>query len=178
MISRLSGIFVAGLSLLCAACVQKEFPPEKAQGIIADRPVHLDAEQVVLNSTQLDCGIQNELWDPPMQVANRTLCHLTDRGRGLKFDDDVVVLEPDNHQPYVQIRGDFKMQLINPSGIRDDGPGAKLLDGKLVAFIQHSCFPEPLPVMGVRRGKFSQDAAPVLRFTLENDGWHFDRIVH
>lgn len=178
MISRLSGVLLGGLALLCTGCVQKEFPPEKAQAIIAYRPIHLDAEQVMLTSTQVDCGIQNELWDPPSQVSNRTLCRLTDRGRALKFDDDVVVLEPDNHQPYAQIRGDFKMQLGEGSSIRDDGQGVKLVNGKLVAFIQQTCFPDPLPLMGVRRGRFSQEAMPVLRFTMENDGWHFDRVVH
>ena len=46
-------------------CTQTEFPPEKAQAIMGSAPVHLDAEQVSLTGSQLDCGVQNELWEAP-----------------------------------------------------------------------------------------------------------------
>jgi hypothetical protein len=35
-----------------------------------------------------------------------------------------------------------------------------------------------LPVLGVRKGKFSEDALPVVEYSLENDGWHFKKLAH
>ena len=34
-----------------------------------------------------------------------------------------------------------------------------------------------LPIMGLKKGMFSQDANPILRFRLDNS-WQLDRIVH
>ena len=44
--------------------------------------------------------------------------------------------------------------------------------------INHMCFPDPLPVMGVRKGRFNQDAPVMLHFELDGDGWHFDKLIH
>lgn len=171
-------MIVGVLALVCSGCVQKDFPPEKAQGIIANHPIHLDAEQVMLSSGLVDCGIANDLWDPPTVMGERSVAHLTEHGRALKFDDDVILAEPGNRQPYAQIRGEFQMALADGPNIRDDGKQAKLVDGRLYVVIPHSCFPDPLPLMGVRRGKFSQEAMPTVRFRMEEDGWHYDRVMH
>jgi len=32
--------------------------------------------------------------------------------------------------------------------------------------------------LGVRKGRFTQDATPVMEFRLQNDGWHFIKLVH
>ena len=141
-------------------------------------PMHIDAEPVSLTGAQVECGVQNDLWDPPVPVGERTIAHLNDRGRQLKFDDDVVVNESGYRSPYVQVRGDFKLNLPDGPSIRADGADARLVDGRLGVVIQHTCFPEPLPLMGVRKGRFTQDTMPTMRFRLEGDGWHFDKFVH
>ncbi len=180
---------VAGLALVCCGCTQTDFPPEKAQGLLALHPVHLDAEEVMLTQTQVDCGTQNDLWDPPTLQQQTsgvittfvplTIAHLNTRARELRFDDDVIITEPGYRQPYVQIRGDFPAQLLDdPITIHDDGRYGKTVEGKVMITINHACFPDPLPLMGVRKGKFSQDALITLHYTLENDGWHFDKLIH
>jgi hypothetical protein len=172
-----SGV-VCLLGLAATGCVQKEFQDVKAQSIIAGSPIHLDAEQVSLNLTQFECGVQYDLWDPPGAAAGeRTSARLEQAGRELHFDDDVVVSEKGFHTPYVQVRGDFMMQLAATS-VRDDGPDGRLVEGKLFVTIPHMCFSDPLPVLGVRKGAFTQDALPVLQFRLLQDGWHFTKLIH
>ncbi len=143
--------------------------------------IHLDAEQVALSPGQVECGAQNDLWDaPPANVTStaRFSSRLLQAGRDLQFDDDVVVAEPGFRQPYVQIRGDFRVSLSQGPNIREDGEDGRLVEGKLGVIIPHSCFPDPLPVLGVRKGRFSQDVQPVMQFHLDQDGWHFVRLVH
>jgi hypothetical protein len=180
-ILRLSAcVSVLGLALGACGCVQKEFPPEKAQSMMAVAPIHLDAEQVSLTLGQVECGAQYDLWDPPpanILPNTRASARLLQAGRDLHFDDDVVVSEPGFRSPYVQVRGDFMLQLIDPT-VREDGPDGRLVDGKLVVLIQHQCFMDPLPIMGVRKGRFSQDVQPVMQFNLDSDGWHFVKLVH
>jgi hypothetical protein len=171
-------MLVGVLALLCSGCVQKEFQPEKAQGIIGYAPIHLDAEQVMLSPTQVDCGVQQDLWDPAAPLGERSLARLTEKGRALKFDDDVVVTENGYRSPYVQVRGDFPMVLADGPAIREDGPYGRYVNGKLHVIIQHACFPQPLPVMGVKHGRFSQDVLPTMHFKLDVDGWRFDGLIH
>jgi hypothetical protein len=170
---------LAGLGLGTTGCVQKEFQDQKAQGIMAVAPIHLDAEQVMLTNAQLDCGVQSDLWDPPGPLMQeRSVARLQAAGRALHFDDDVVVSEPGYRLPYVQIRGDFMLQLGDGPNTKDEGADGRLVDGKLMVLMPHMCFPDPLPILGVRKGKFSEDANPVLEFRLLNDGWHFMKLVH
>ncbi len=149
------------------------------------KPIRLDAEQVMLTQSQVDCGVQSDLWEPPAQavginsnVVGLTVAHLNAAARELKFDDDVILTEPGSRSPYVQVRGDFPAQLADGLTIHDDGQYSKKVEGKVTITINHPCFMDPLPVMGVKKGKFNQDAMPFLHFTLENDGWHFDKVVH
>lgn len=185
-ILRPSACAVACLALATTGCVAKEFQDTKAQSIMASAPIHLDAEQVSLTSQQVECGVQNDLWAPPSTASGAALgigevTRLTARlegpGRDLHFDDDVIVSEPGFRQPYVQVRGDFMMNLAD-ANIHDDGPDGRIVDGKLGVIIHHNCFPDPLPVLGVRKGHFSQDVNPVMEFGLHEDGWHFEKLVH
>ena len=80
--------------------------------------------------------------------------------------------EPGFRQPYVQIRGDFRCSLSRGPNIREDGEDGRLVEGKLGVIIPHSCFPDPLPVFGVRKGRFSQDVQPVMEFRLLNKSSH------
>lgn len=177
-ILRLSAFAVVCLGLGSTGCVQTDFQQDKARGIVAAAPVHLDAEQVMLTLAQVDCGAQNDLWDPPgALMLERSVARLLPAGRALHFDDDVVVAEPGYRQPYVQIRGEFMLQLGDVN-IKDEGSDGRLVDGKLMVLIPHMCFSDPLPVLGVRKGKFSEDVNPVMEFRLLNDGWHFSKLVH
>lgn len=170
---------LACFALITTGCVQKEFQDVKAQNIMSSNPIHLDAEEVSLNQSQIECGVQADLWEPPVQSSqDHSTARLSQAGRDLHFGDDVIVAEPGFHQPHVQVRGDFMMQLADGPSIREDGPDGRYAEGKLYVLIPHNCFQDPLPLLGVRKGNFSQDANPIVHFKLLDDGWHFDRIVH
>jgi hypothetical protein len=168
--------------LAATGCVQKEFPQEKAQAIVQSGTYHLDAEQVSLTMGQVECGAQNDLWQPPpanLASVQRASAPLLQAARDLHFDDDVVVEEPGFRGPHAQVRGDFMLQIpLDGMNIRENGQDGRTVEGRLGVIISHSCFPDPLPVLGVRKGNFSQDVLPVLQFQLDNDGWHFTKLVH
>ncbi len=168
------------LVLALTGCGEDSFNYGKVGNLIEGRPMHLDAEYVILTTQQLDCGVAEDLWLPqsrPILVNGQTATStLTQKGRDLKFSDDVMIGE--KRYPYVQIRGDFNMKSIDISSDRA-GPQqqTRLVEVKLGVIIPHSCFTQPLPVMGVRKGEFTQDYLPVLLFRYDN-GWSIDRIVH
>ena len=145
-------------------------------------PIHLDAEQVSLTMGQVECGAQYDLWEPPpanITAGAQVTARLLQAGRDLHFGDDVVVAEPGYRSPYVQVRGDFTLQLpVDNMSVHEDGSDGRLVDGKLMVVIPQQCFNDPLPVLGVRKGRFSQDVQPVMQFRLDNDGWHFEKLVH
>ena len=170
-------ILTAGLAVFSTGCAQTDFPPEKAQSLVEATPIRLDAEQVSLSLEQVECGVREDLWDSPVQLGERTVAHLNANGKALKFDDDVVVSEPGFNRPYVQVRGEFPA-VLSAAVIHDDGQYGKKVEGKLGITIMHQCFNEPLQVMGVRKGKFNQDVSPTLAYSLDNKGWHFDKLVH
>jgi hypothetical protein len=172
---------VAGLALalsfLLAGC--NDFNEGKTRNIIEYSPVRLDAEQVMLNAPQLDCGVREELWDAPVQINEGVVrANLTARGRALKFDDDVSVAEPGYRHPFVQIRGEFPLGVIELINAKD-GPekDTKLVDLNVGVKIDHVCFPNPLPILGLRKGKFTDDAPPRILFRLDN-GWQLEKFVH
>ena len=91
----------------------------------------------------------------------------------------MVVNEPDNRQPYVQVRGPFQLGLADGPTIRNDGQFARIVEGRVTVAVPHACFADPLPMMGVRHGKFSQEVFPVMRFEFnDTDGWFFVRLEH
>jgi hypothetical protein len=171
---------VAALALVSTGCDQSDFNPGKVGHLVEANPVRLDAEYVILNQGQLECGVQEELWDQPPPLkgvqGERSVARLTDKGRALKFSDDVVVGEM--RQPFAQIRGDFNLQAMDIQSDRQGPqPNTKLADIKIGVKIDHTCFPNPLLMMGVRKGNFTQDYVPVLLFRFGN-GWEFEKFVH
>ena len=181
MIKSLS--LVASLVGLCIACCgcggsKEDFDGGKAKGILEAAPVNMDGEQVTLTSMQVDCGVQEDLWERPTQFSTeRNTARLDQKGRDLRFSDDVVMEA--NRQPYVQVRGAISLQVDDVSNIRDgDENGTKLVDAKAGARVNHSCFPLPLPLMGVKKGNFQADVPPTFLFRLQNDGWHVEKVVH
>ena len=157
---------------------KEDFDGGKAKGILESAPVNMDGEQVTLTSAQVDCGIQQDLWERPTQFsADRNSSRLNQKARDLRFSDDVVI-EP-NRQPYVQVRGAISLQVDEVSNIRDGEENrTKLVDAKAGARINHSCFPAALPLMGVKKGNFQSDVLPTFQFRLQDDGWHVEKLVH
>jgi len=165
--------------LWCCGCVQKDFGPDKANALLAAQPVHLDAELVALKNDQVTCGVREELWQPPAELGDRAIARLTDKGRALHFDDDVMLQEPGFQSPHVQVRGDFSLIGADQSGtVREVDAATRDFENRVSVRINHSCFPDPLPLLGVRHGRFAEDARPMMRFELGNDGWRFARILH
>jgi hypothetical protein len=169
-------LILIGLLTISAGCNSGDFNWGKVNNLIQGSPTRIDAEYVILNAGQVDCGVQNDLWEQPSDGGGRSVARLKDKARALKFADDVSI--GDMNRPYVQIRGEFTLVSVEIQADRD-GPEkeTKLVDVKLGVPIQHSCFPQPLPMMGVRRGNFTQDYPPVLMFR-NNNGWYVDHIVH
>jgi|SRR5581483_6473507 len=158
------------------ACGPGDFNYGKAGNLIQGAPMRLDAEYVMLSPQQFQCGITEDLWDTPSDVGGHSAARLTQKGRDLKFADDVSV--GDMRQPYVQVRGEFTLAAMDVKSDRE-GPekDSKLVDVVLGVPINHSCFTQPLPMMGVRKGNFTQDYPPVVLFRY-NNGWYLDRIMH
>jgi hypothetical protein len=171
---------VISLCLASVACGNKDqFDEGVAKTILEANPVKLDGEQVTITATQLDCGVQSELWDSPAQVSqDRSTARLTSKGRDLNFGDDPAI-ETNFHQPHAQVRGAFSLQVDQVSGIRDGGTdGTKLADAKAGIKLDHSCFPNALPILGVKHGDFREDTPISFLFRKNDDGWHLDKVVH
>src|SRR5579872_7145825 len=166
---------LAGFAIL-AGCGSGDFNYGKVGNIIQGAPLKLDAEYVILNRSQVDCGVQEDLWDAPVENGTHSVARLTQKGRDLHFSDDVSI--GDLRNPYAQIRGEFTLVAIDVQADRD-GPDkeSRLVDVKLGVPITHYCFPQPLLMMGVRKGNFTQDVSPTLLFRY-NNGWYLDRIMH
>jgi len=165
-------------SLVLAGCGEREFGEGKIRYRIETQQTRLDGEQVMLTRAQVDCGAQAELWDLEQLGEDRAVGRLTQRARDLGFGDDVQVDEPGFRNPYVQVRGNFTLSLIQVNNIKDDGPHDKVVDAKIGVRIDQACFANPLPVLlGVKRGKFNEAAGTLVRFHLDGD-WMYDQILH
>jgi hypothetical protein len=171
---------VLGLYLITVACGNKDdLDGEGAKGILEGSAVNLDGEQVTITPGQLDCGVQSELWEAPSQVSqDRTTARLTPKGRELNFGDDPAI-EPNYHQPHVQVRGPFSLEVEEVSDIRNgDADGTKLVTAKASVKIQGTCFQNPLPMLGVKHGDFKEDVPVSFLFRKSDTGWRFDKLVH
>lgn len=171
---------VCSLCLASLACGSKtEFDEGVAKYIIEAAPVNLEAEQATITAVQLDCGVQSELWEAPSQVSEgRSTARLTAQGRALNFSDDPAI-ETSLRQPYAQVRGALPVQVNEVSAIRDGENGAtKLVEAKAGVRIQHACFPNPLPMMGVKHGNFREDTPVSFLFRRTDEGWHLEKVLH
>jgi hypothetical protein len=146
--------------------------------ILESHPVRLDGEQVILDSGQLECGAREDLWIVGPMSDGRAVARLTQKGRDLRFSDDVQVGEPGVLVPYVQIHGSFAVKVLQMGPIRDEDAFTKLIDAKVGVKIDHSCFQTILPVlMGIRHGHFDQSTNPVFRYRLDGE-WLMDQVIH
>jgi hypothetical protein len=173
IMSRLLLVPIAILALWLSACGTPEFDEGAIKGQLEGAPQNLSDEQVTLTDAQLECGAKNELWDPP----NGNVARLEQKGRDLKFSDDVRLNDPEIRRPYIQVSGSFPVSVNDVSKLRDEN-GYKLADVRLGVTIAHECFTTPLPLMGVRKGKFTPEAPVVFRFQGSGKEWTLDKLVH
>lgn len=142
-------------------------------------PFQLGSEQVSMNAAQLDCGVNNDLWAAPTAGAERSISRLEAKGRELNFSDDVTSDEPGFAYPYTQVRGKFPLQLDQVISVKDgEDPDTKIVQAKIGVKIPHPCFEGPLPIMGVRKGKYSDDLPVTLRYEHYEESWHLTKIIH
>lgn len=172
-------VALATASLLLTSCGGDTFDGQKVKIRVEEKPVSLDGNQAMLNPQIVQCGVQAELWeDPYFQTPEVAYAHLLSAGRALGFDDDIVVAEPGFANPYVQIRGLFQVVVGEIPFIRDGQNGDKIANAKIGVVVNHSCFGSPLPLLGVKRGRFVADVNPELRFRFYNGRWNFDGLIH
>jgi hypothetical protein len=181
MIARAALIASGCLALILCGCKpSSDFNDDIAKGAIEYRPMKLEGEQVTLTDSQIQCGVQAEYWDAPTSLsADHTSAHLTSKGKGLKFNDDVIIHDPGSRVPYIQIRGDFPILVDSVVSIKDgEDANNKLVEAKAAVKIDDACFQNPLPLMGVRRGNFSADSPVLFHVHFDETGWHADKLVH
>ena len=178
-ISSLALLAMLSISLVLSGCkASSEFNEDVAKDAIEGRPLTLEGEQVVLSDSQLQCGIQSELWEAPTS-SDQTAAHITAKARDLKFNDDVILHDASIKVPYVQIRGTFPIQVDSISSTKDgEDSVSKLVEAKARVKIDNPCFPQALPLMGVRHGNFNVDTPVVFHLHFDDSGWHADKIVH
>jgi hypothetical protein len=168
-------------AVLCGCKPSSEFNEDTARGAIEADKMKLEGEQVTLSDSQIQCGVQSELWDPPTSLSpDHTTAHLTSKARDLKFNDDVIIKDPSSRVAYVQVRGEFPLQTDSVVSMKDgEDKSAKIVEARASIKIDNACFPSPLPLMGVRHGNFSADSPVVFHIHFdENNGWHVDKLIH
>ena len=175
----LATLFALALSFLLTGC-DHDFDENTTKSRAEGKPVQLDSEQVSVNWGQLNCGVENELWEgaPPAEPGQPVIYRLTQKGRDLQFSDDVYVNETGYSSPYVQVRGKFYLQLDRVVTINTDTDGSKLIQSQLGVKIPHPCFTTPLPIMGIKKGKFASDVPPTLKYENGEEGWFPTGLVH
>jgi hypothetical protein len=168
-------LFLSSIAILClSGCGSSEFDEGAIKGLLEGTPLTISTEQVTLSPTQVDCGVQSDLWEPPSGNTAR----LKQKGRDLGFSDDVRVADPDIHQPFTQVTGTFRVGVSEVSRLRDTDNGMKLADVRLGVIVNQECFTTPLPLMGIRKGAFTPDAPVVFRFQGAGKEYTLDKLVH
>ena len=180
--SRAALVAALCLAVVLSGCrPSSDFSEDIARGSIEYGKMNLEGEQVTLTDPQIQCGVQTELWDSPTTLsADHTTAHLTSKARDLKFNDDVIIHDPSSRVAYVQVRGEFPLQADSIVSIKDgEDKNSKLVEAKVSIKIDNPCFPNSLPLMGVRHGNFSADSQVVFHMHFdESVGWRVDKLVH
>ena len=169
----------AALGALLCGCGNSSFDEGRVAGVIKERPFNLESEEVSLTQGQVDCGVENNLWDAPVEAPGRSVARLTQKARDLNFTDDVSINEAGYSQPHAQMRGNVTLAITQTLSIADGKEqGTKIVQAQIQVMVPHSCFPAPLPIMGIRRGRPAQGLAPTVEFDYTNDGWRLEKFIH
>ena len=166
---------LAVLCVVCTGCFPNDFDETKMRFTTEGAPVQLDSEQVTVTYPQVDCGVQQELWDAPVQVSERSVAKLRQSARDMGFTDDVSVNEPGYTQPYAQVRGKFMLRVETLLDTKDGpGQGSKTSVAQVRVKMPNDCFAGDLPMMGIRKGQFTQGQPVTIVFNMGGDGWVVD----
>ena len=166
---------IAALCLVLSGCAEEGFGNETVAQILQTGKIRIEGEQVILTQAQLDCGTREELWTPESTGA-RSIARLSAQASALGFADNLQI--GDRSVPAsVQVRGEFPLQVLKVLTIKDKDASTKIAEAKVGIKVKHSCLAGALPLMGIKRGDFSADAAP--RFQIGGGPqWAFERILH
>ena len=139
----------------------------------------LDSEQVSVRDNQLACGANEDLWEQPTTNGEHFTSHLQPKGRNLNFTDDVTSGEAGYANPYTQVRGKFALQLDRVVLTKDgEDKDTKIVQAKVGIKVANPCFDTPLALMGVRKGRYSDDLPVTLQYERDENGWHLTKIIH
>lgn len=170
---------IAVLSALLCGCSGSGLEEGKVVGVVKANPFNLESEEVTLNIFQVNCGVENDLWEAPVEVPDRMVARLTQKGRDLNFTDDISIGEQGYSEPHAQMRGKVSLDVSQVLSIADGKEqGTKIVQAQLRVVVPHPCFPAPLPIMGIRRGRPQQGLAPTMEFDLTDHGWRMDHFIH
>jgi hypothetical protein len=174
-------LLAGALATILAGCGgdPNAFDEGVAKSVAEAEPFQLDSEQVSMNYMQLECGAGEDLWESPSNSGERSLSHLEQKGRDLHLTDDVYSSDPEFPNPYTQVRGKFALQLDQVISIKDgEDKDTKIVQAKVGVKIADPCFNTPLPIMGIRKGKYTSDLPVTLRYERYDIGWHLVKILH
>ena len=169
----------AVLSVLLCGCGRNSFDEGKVVQVATERPFNLESEEVTLTNAQIGCGVENELWDSPVEVPDRMVARLTQKARDLNFTDDISINEAGYSLPHTQMRGKVALAANQVLSIADgQEQGTKIVQAQIQVIVPHPCFPAPLPIMGFKRSRPTQGLAPTVEFDYTNDGWRLEKFIH
>jgi hypothetical protein len=169
----------AVLSVLLCGCGSNNFDEGKVVQVATDRPFNLESEEVSLTNAQVGCGVENDLWESPVDVPGRAVARLSQKARDLNFTDDVSINEAGYSQPHAQMRGNVALAVTQVLSIADGKEqGTKIVQAQIQVMVPHPCFTAPLPIMGFRRSRPAQGLAPTVEFDYTNDGWRLEKFIH
>jgi hypothetical protein len=172
-IRRLAAIVAVLAMSLLTGCADAPFDIEAAHSTIESQPLALSGEHVVLNGEQIACGARKGLWTVSEDIG---LARLSAEGQAL-FGDDVRLRGKDTPGGTTPLRGTFPIKVFSIESLKDNAIGVKIAEARVGVVLAHSCFPDPIPLLGIYRGNFSDEAAPRLRLE-EAQGWAAVAVLH
>jgi len=174
-----SALLAAILCALSTGCSDPDaFNDGVVKGVAEAEPFQLDSEQVTMSPAQLACGVNDELWEAPTAGADRSIAHLQQKGRDLNFSDDISSEEL-GRLPYTQVRGKFSLVVDRVISTKDgEDKNTKIVQAKIGVKVAEPCFDTPLYIMGIRKGKYSEDLPATLQYERYDVGWHLTKILH
>jgi hypothetical protein len=172
---RIAALALAGL--LLTGCESGPFDDQAAQALIDSLQARLEWRTSLGRPRRVLCGEKKGLWTIDQQDGGTPIARLEAPGRALPFGDDVRMGDHRFTDPYVQLHGDFNVKVKKLVKMTDENASTKTVEANVGVIVKHECFKKPLPLLGIDRGDFSQDAAPRIRLRQHN-GWTVDQILH
>ena len=163
--------------LAMTACYNSVFDENTVYQQSSGLPLNFQSEQVSMRSEILNCAVEAGLFENPIDVGSRTVARLTDKGRALGFSDDVSIDDP-GRLPYTQIRGKFPVEFKEVLKIRDVEKGVKRVEARAGVKIEHDCFHDALPLMGVRNGTIADNIPAAFEFDQYGSDWRMMNVMH